>query len=343
MAYLGAVAAGAIAVPLPMSLRADGVAGLLQNCDPRLIVADPAGVEICNEIAAMRWPVLPFGPELRATDGADPRPADPAAPFNIIYSSGTTGQPKGILHSHAMRDGQARRVTFGLGPGSRMLLSTPLYSNTTLIPLLAALFHGGTVRLMRKFDALDYLGIVQDWRASHTMLVPVQYRRLMDRPEFDGFDLTSMQVKQSTSALFDATLKADVMKRFPGNLIEVYGLTEGGVSSVLDARAHPDRLDTVGRPAPGVELSVIDAEDRELAPGATGEVIGRSTLMMSGYWGRPDLTEAMLWRDPDGREFFRSGDLGFIDPEGFLHIVGRRKEMINSGGFNVYPVDLKRF
>ena len=343
IAYLAAIAAGGVAVPLPMSLRAEGLGALLANCDPKLIVADPAGTMACAGIPDFRWQIA--APGTLWSDRRAARPtfdARPEAPFNIIYSSGTTGQPKGIVHSHAMRDGQAGRTAFGLGPELRMLLSTPLYSNTTLVPLLATLFHGGAARLMRRFDALDYLRLVQDWRATHTMLVPVQYRRLMDLAGFDRFDLRSMQVKQSTSAPFDADLKADVLARFPGRLIEVYGLTEGGVSSVLDASAHPQRLDTVGRPAAGVELKVIDTADAELPPGAIGEVIGHSPWMMTGYWGRPDLTAAMQWHHRDGRVFFRSGDLGFLDADGFLHIVGRRKEMINSGGFNIYPVDLER-
>jgi acyl-CoA synthetase (AMP-forming)/AMP-acid ligase II len=343
IAFLGAIAAGAAAVPLPMSLRADTVAGLLADCDPRLIVADAAGLEMCAGIADLKWPTVALGPEMLVAAAASgfPVPVDEGAPFNIIYSSGTTGRPKGIVHSHAMRNRLAQREAFGFGPASRMLLSTPIYSNTTLVPMLGALAHGGAVRLMRKFDTGRYLQLVQDWRATHTMLVPVQYRRIMDHPQFASFDLTSMQVKLCTSAPFDPELKRDVLRRFPGRLMEAYGLTEGGVSASLDATARPDKLDTVGRAIDGVELKVIDADDRELPPGEVGEVIGRSGWMMSGYWGRPDLTEAMKWRDAEGRVFFRSGDLGFIDTDGFLHIVGRRKEMINSGGFNVYPVDLE--
>jgi acyl-CoA synthetase (AMP-forming)/AMP-acid ligase II len=163
----------------------------------------------------------------------------------------------------------------------------------------------------------------------------------MDHPEFDSFDLGSMRVKQSTSALFDAKLKRDVIERFPGRLIDIYGLTEGGVSTSLDAMAHPDKLHTVGRAAAGVDLVVIDGDGAVLPQGETGETVGHSPWMMIGYWGRPDLTEAMEWWHPDGRRFFRSGDLGYFDAEGFLNLVGRRKEMINSGGFNIYPVDLE--
>lgn len=342
IAYLGAVAAGACAVPLPVSLNDDGLAGLITDCAPCVIAADQAGIARCSDIgwpAARLLPLAAYG-DVQATAGF---PANPpgTAPFNIIYSSGTTGTPKGIVHSHAMRNGQSRRTAFALGPDSRMLLSTPLYSNTTLVPMLATLFHGGTTRLMRKFDTRGYLALVESWRATHTMLVPVQYRRLMDHPEFDRFDLTSMQVKQSTSAYFEPDLQAEVQSRFPGVLYQVYGLTEGGISTRLDVSAHPDKLDTVGQPTPGVELRIIDGEGRELLKGEIGEIVGRSPYMMSGYYGRKDLSDAMIWTSPDGGRFFRSGDLGRFDDDDFLVIVGRKKEMINSGGFNVYPVDLE--
>jgi acyl-CoA synthetase (AMP-forming)/AMP-acid ligase II len=340
-AFLGIVAAGGTAVPVPVSLRSDGVAGLLSDCDPALVLADAAGQALLHGGDARHWPLLPLSPGLAADaiPGIQTPPDD--APFNIIYSSGTTGRPKGIVHSHAMRNGQAARKSFGLGPASRMLLSTPLYSNTTLMPLLATLFHGGWVHLMPRFDAAAWLALAQSWQATHTMLVPVQYRRIMDVPGFDSFDLASMQFKQSTSAPLDPDLKQDLMARFPGRLVEVYGLTEGGVTSVLDVGAHPGKLNTVGAAAPGAELRIVGTDGREMPAGTVGEVVGRSPWMMSGYWRQPELTRAIQWADAEGRMFFRSGDLGVLDDQGFLRIVGRLKDMINSGGFNVYPADLE--
>lgn len=347
VAFLGIVAAGGVAVPVPVSLHPDAVVALLADCDPVSVLADAPGQGLIGSgvaagVASLPLP-LPLPPSLPPGAAADAPPCVPPgeAPFNIIYSSGTTGRPKGIVHSHAMRNGQAARPGLGLGPGARMLLSTPLYSNTTLLPLLATLSHGGWVRLMPRFDAAAWLRLAQDWRASHTMLVPVQYRRLLDHPGLAAFDLGALQVKQSTSAPLTPDLKREVQARFPGRLIEVYGLTEGGVISLLDTDTHPDRLDSVGRAAPGAELRIIDPKGQPVATGTVGEVVGRSPWMMQGYWRRPDLSRDILWHDAAGAAFFRSGDLGYLDAQGFLHLIGRSKEMINSGGFNIYPADLE--
>jgi acyl-CoA synthetase (AMP-forming)/AMP-acid ligase II len=173
------------------------------------------------------------------------------------------------------------------------------------------------------------------------MLVPVQYKRIMELPEFDQFDLSSMKAKFSTSAPLRADIKHDVLKRFPGGLTEYYGLTEGGGVTVLSAHEHPDKLHTVGQPGPGVELRLIDETGKEVAPGAVGEICGRSGAMMAGYYGRDDLTEATLWRDERGRIFFRSGDMGSFDKDGFLVLSDRKKDMIISGGLNIYANDLE--
>ncbi len=264
-------------------------------------------------------------------------------PFNLIYSSGTTGIPKGILHDHWMRAIQMERVEEnGYADRARTLLSTPLYSNTTIVALLPTLVGGGTVLLMPKFDARNYLQLAEREHCTHTMLVPVQYKRIMDVGDFDSFDLSSMRMKFSTSAPLRAALKKDVLDRFPGGLIEYYGLTEGGGVAVLAAHEFPDKLDTVGQPAKGVELKFIDDDGREVPRGQMGEICGRSPTMMKGYFGRDNLTRESLWRDETGSVFFRSGDMGFIDEDGFVHLADRKKDMIISGGLNIYADDLER-
>jgi acyl-CoA synthetase (AMP-forming)/AMP-acid ligase II len=118
-------------------------------------------------------------------------------------------------------------------------------------------------------------------------------------------------------------------------------MTEGGGTCILDARAHPDKLHTVGLPAEGHDIRLIDEAGVEVAPGEAGEVVGRSGAMMSGYHGRPELTREAEWYSPEGLRFIRTGDVGRFDAEGFLTLLDRRKDMIISGGFNVYPSDLE--
>lgn len=284
-----------------------------------------------------------FGDVLAGSAETDPLvPIEMSDPFNLIYSSGTTGTPKGILHTHWMRAAQMDRVgPNGYDADARTLLSTPLYSNTTIVSFLPTLFGGSTVHLMAKFDARAYLEIVEREKITHTMLVPVQYKRIMDVPDFDAFDLSSMRMKFSTSAPLRADVKADVLKRFPGKLIEYYGLTEGGGVTVLVADEHPDKLHTVGKPAPNTDIRLIDAEGNEVPPGEVGEICGRGPAMMAGYFGRDDLTRDYIWTSPEGGIYFRSGDMGSFDSDGFLVLSDRKKDMIISGGLNIYANDLE--
>ncbi len=347
--FLGALRAGIAVAPLPPSATADSLMAMITNCEARLIFIDSA---TANPLAAAPSALSAQAIHLDRHEfeawlvpaGTAPRPVAvlPDAAFNIIYSSGTTGTPKGIVQPHAMRWVHAQRAReHGYGPDAVTLIATPLYSNTTLVSFFPAVVLGGTAVLMAKFDARAYLALAQTHRATHTMLVPVQYARLMALPDFDRFDLSAFRMKFCTSAPFAAALKADVLARWPGGLIEYYGMTEGGGTVVLKAHERPDKLGTVGQPAPGHDIRLIDADGREAAPGEAGEVVGHSPAMMRGYHRDPERTREAEWHSPDGKRFIRTGDVGRFDGEGFLTLMDRKKDMIISGGFNVYPSDLE--
>jgi long-chain acyl-CoA synthetase len=194
---------------------------------------------------------------------------------------------------------------------------------------------------MPKLDAGEFLRLSQTHRATHAMLVPVQYRRIMEREDFGQYDLSSYVLKLSTSAPFSAALKADVLKRWPGGLVEFYGMTEGGGATLLAAHQFPDKLHTVGRPMPGNEIRLIGEDGREVAVGEVGEVVGRSDMMMTEYHNLPEKTLEAEWRDAQGRRFIRTGDIGRFDEDGFLILLDRSKDLIISGGFNIYPSDIE--
>jgi long-chain acyl-CoA synthetase len=351
--FLGALRAGVAVAPLAPSGTAQEIAAMATDAGARLLFLD-AGVAralepVAGRVAARRIALddSAAGTPLRdwlAPPGATPAPVEiqPHWAFNLIYSSGTTGVPKGIVQSHAMRWGHVQRAAvYGYGPDTVTMLATPLYSNTTLVCFFPTLSAGGTAVLMGKFDAAGYLALAAAHGATHTMLVPVQYQRIMALPEFARHDLSSFRFKFCTSAPFRAELKADIVARWPGALLEFYGLTEGGGTCILAAHEHPSKLHTVGRPAEGHDVRLIDEQGREVAPGETGEVVGRSPIMMNGYHGQPEKTREAEWYSPDGLRFIRSGDLGRFDADGFLTLLDRRKDMIISGGFNVYPTDLE--
>jgi acyl-CoA synthetase (AMP-forming)/AMP-acid ligase II len=188
---------------------------------------------------------------------------------------------------------------------------------------------------------VGYLERAAKHRITHTMLVPVQYKRLMEYERFDEYDLSSYRLKYCTSAPFAPALKADVLKRWPGGLVEIYSMTEGGVVCLLLAHEHPDKLHTVGIPWKGSEVFTIDEAGNRLSAGETGELVGRSATMMSGYQNQPEKTREGYWIDADGSVWQRMGDIGRVDADGFVELLGRSKDMIISGGFNIYPVDLE--
>ena len=192
-------------------------------------------------------------------------------PFDIIYSSGTTGAPKGIVHDHRFRIRQADRFgAYGYDRDAISLVSTPIYSNTTLSAMLPALAGGGRLILMERFDAGRFLHLAESHAVSHAMLVPVQYRRILAHPDFDRTDLTAFRTKLSTSAPFAPGPLAEVVARWPGRLVNLYGMTEGGISVILDATAYPDKLHTVGQPVRGAEIRILGPSGEMLLPGETG-------------------------------------------------------------------------
>jgi acyl-CoA synthetase (AMP-forming)/AMP-acid ligase II len=344
--FLGILRAGAAVAPLAPSSTPESLAGMLADSGATLFFLDKAVADALPARATRRIALdgsdagEAFETWLAPTGTIAPSPAiGPDDAFNIIYSSGTTGTPKGIVQPHAMRWHQVKRVVYDAD--AITILSTPLYSNTTLVSFLPTLGAGGTVVLMAKFDAGEFLRLSALHRATHAMLVPVQYRRIMERPDFNSYDLSSFRLKFSTSAPFAAAIKQDVLKRWPGGLVEFYGMTEGGGSCILLAHENPTKLHTVGVPMQDHDIRLIDENGVEVAPGEIGEIVGRSPSMMAGYHNQPDKTRDAEWISPNGLRYIRTGDVGRFDEHGFLTLMDRKKDMIISGGFNIYPSDLE--
>ncbi|MBO9499248.1 MAG: acyl--CoA ligase [Novosphingobium sp.] len=340
--YLAALRAGAVPAPIAPSSTTAQIAGMVSDSGAPILFADAEGAALSQNVRAPLVDLDKLDAWLPG-EGERPKPVTiaPDDAFNIIYSSGTTGTPKGIVHTHGMRWTQIRAYAATGFSDAVTIVATPLYSNTTLVSLLPTLAYGGTAVLLGKFDARRFLEVAERERATHVMLVPVQYQRIMADPEFDSFDLNCFRFKSATSAPFAAELKADVVARWPGMLMEIYGMTEGGGTCLLFANLSPAKLHTVGQPAPGSDVRLIDEEGHEVPRGEIGEVVGRSGVMMAGYHNRSEATDAAAWYDADGNRYIRHGDLGRFDEDGFLTLLGRSKDMIISGGFNIYPPDLE--
>lgn len=262
----------------------------------------------------------------------------------IIYSSGTTSTPKGIVLSHQCRLQNAFSLALEMRYDGRavVLVTTALYSNTAWSLLTTAILVGGTVVLMPKFSAAEFCSAVARFGISHTTMVPAQFRMIRDDPAQLTAAFSSLRTICSVGSVLPVPLKLWAMERFPGALFEVYGLTEGLVT-LLRPEDLPEKLASVGRAMIGHDLRILDDASCPLPPGEAGEIVGYSPVLMTRYHRNPDATVAAMWRDPvSGRSFLRSGDVGYFDPDGFFHLGDRKKDMIVSGGYNVFPSDLER-
>ena len=267
--------------------------------------------------------------------------------FNIIYSSGTTGLPKGIVQTHRARLHWAfsNAIEMGFRDTSRALTTTSLYSNGTWLMMLPVLFVGGTLVVMQGFDVARFLELLRTERITHTFLVPSQSLMVLAHPalaEFDApRDAPRLEVILSAGSPLRTETKREVIARFGPCVIELYGFSEG-FATMLKPWHPEDKFTTVGTPVVGFEIRILGDDGRELPRGEIGEIAAFGAGMMRGYHGRAHATAELIWRDERGRTFIRSGDIGRLDADGFLSILDRKKDMIISGGFNVFPADIEQ-
>ena len=357
LAMVGIVRAGAVAVPLNVSITDAAVAGM---CADASCVAVFASAAHCARIDRLRasgalqarhfigcdapaeaW--RDFESFVARQTSAGPAVAiAPDDECNLIYSSGTTALPKGIVHTHECRMNWAYDAALALRyrRGCRTLFTLGLFSNISWVSMLATILVGGTIVLQRAFSPRDALEIIERESITHGAFVPVQLERLLAYPQRAAHRTTSLETLMCCGSPLAAAVKLGFASEFDCELIELYGLTEG-LFTILEPEDLERKLLSVGKPVLGAEIRIIGDDEREVAQGEIGEIVGRGRLVMAGYHARDDANREASWVDAQGLQWLRTGDLGRIDTEGFLYIVDRKKDMIISGGQNIFPTDIE--
>ena len=340
---------GATLVPLSPLLLREGLASLVRGSDARCLIAQSSMLPVLREMAGELPPHVllldgesaGFG-DYRALCAAQPEtlvpaPVDEGELFNIMFTSGTTGVPKGIMHTHFVRSMYATLMgaAFRMTPESRTLHSGAIVFNGAFVTLMPSFFLGGTYILLRQFEAGETIAAIERERVTHVMLVPAQIVAILGAPGFDAKRLASLECIVSLGAPLLQQDKDRLNAELPGRLYELYGLTEGFVT-ILDRSEATRRGGSVGVPPPFFRMRIVREDGSDCAPGEPGEIVGRGPILMTGYYRRPDLT-AQAVRDG----WLHTGDIGYLDDNGFLHLVDRKKDMIDSGGVKVYPRDIE--
>ena len=262
--------------------------------------------------------------------------------FNIIYSSGTTGLPKGIVQTHRARLHWAfsNAIDMQFHVNARGLTSTALYSNGTWLTMLPTLFVGGTLYVMPEYKPALFLDMVQRHGITHTFTVPTQLITVLAEPGLESRDLSSLQSLLCAGSTLRADIRHKVLRELTPNLYCMYGFSEG-FATMCKPHQHAAKGDSVGLPVLGFEVMIVDDAGAEVAQGQIGEIAGYGAGLMQAYHNREEATAALVVRDRHGRTFIRSGDIGRVDGDGFLYVVDRKKDLIISGGFNIFPVDIE--
>ena len=366
--YFAAARLDAIYVPLNFRDRAEELRFPLEHTAPKVIVSGERYVGLVNELrgdtitpelllvtadeSSVGWTAyeaaLASGDpeELRFPEG------DPENTAVLLFTAGTTGRPKAVMLSHASFTSFMVSNVEPPDPEveERTLLSLPLHHIAGLQAALASVYGGRSTVIQRQFEAREWMGLVERERVSRALVVPTMLKQLVDHPEFERYDLSSLRVITYGGASMPPMLIERAISALPGvQFINAFGQTETGSTiamvppedHVLDGppevvakrRLH---LSSIGLPLPDVEVRVVDEAGVAVATGSTGEIVARGPRLMTGYWGQADATAETI---RDG--WLYTGDLGYVDGDGYIYLQGRAKDFIKRGGEMVAPEEVE--
>lgn len=367
-AYFAAAKLGAIFVPLNFRAKADEMKYMIANAEAKILLVGDRYLEMVESLRAQ----LPTIEHYIAIEGEHPGTqsyevlvaCEPADDYFteigdeditiLMYTAGTTGRPKGVPLTHT---GFVSYILENVEPASpeieeRNLLTVPLYHVAGIQAMLAAVYGGRTLVMIRQFEVKEWMATVARKKATRAMLVPTMLKRVIDDPDFAHHDLTSLQVITYGAAPMPFAVITKAIEVMPWvNFINAFGQTE--TASTIAALGPEDHViegneqeratkltrlaSSIGRPLSDVEVKIVDEEGNTLPPGSTGELIVKGPRVMTGYWGDQDKSSQVL--TPDG--WLKTGDMGWMDEEGYLFLAGRGDDMIIRGGENISPEEVE--
>lgn len=371
--FFAAATIGAVIVPLDPQLREHTLDSVLSDAEPVVLVAaTPIAEEVLRRSPTLRHVITDLGQIVRT-------PVLPCAPETVtsqdllalLYTSGTTGAPKGTMHTHRsliapvvasikLRELWIRRPSLktlgqtakalaryrerllrAAGRPQTFLSTVGWHTITGLEVMLQALLMGDRLVVMPRFHPREALRLVEQERVTILVAVPMAFQVMLSLPDFDRYDTSSLLICGTGAAPCPPHLARAIQRRFGCAVHIGFGATEtaGGIAATSIADSADRQAETVGRPMPGMEIKVVDDERRELPPGQIGELACRGENVMLGYYHAPEATAAVM--DEEG--WYYTGDLAFMDERGYLHIVGRKKDVIIRGGQNIYPAEIEAY
>ncbi len=354
VSYFATVMAGGVVQPLDERLSSAELQALLLDSRARFVVVHRSlWLKLKDARGALQYieGILGIGityegaaryDEWLASEAVSPRdsPVMPDDPAELMYTSGTTGEPKAAMRSHRNARAACRNSRKGFGYSSQDIIAIvmPLSHSSALASQMMPLIElAGTLVILDKFDTAALLAAIKNERVTCLRAVPSMIKLLLALPEFCMEQLPSVRMIINSSATIDPDLYVTLKQRFRDVLImNSYGLTEASTCTILTDAAAMTRPDSIGRPIEGIEMGVIDNEGNLLADNEIGEICVRGEHVFSGYRGRPQETSAAFIRG-----WLRTGDLGYRDAEGYYYLQGRQSEMINCGGRKVMPQEVE--
>jgi len=367
-AYYAVAKIGAIFVPLNFRAKQDELVHMLNHSESNVLFVGQRYLEMVNNMR----PELPLVKHYISLDGkqegmidyedlltsaSDEEVFTDSADEDItmlMYTAGTTGLPKGVPLTHNSFSVYLLENVTPADPEieETNLLTMPLYHVAGIQAMLAATYGGRTLAMMRQFDVDEWLETVQREKANRAMLVPTMLKRVIDHPDFDKYDLSSLKVVTYGAAPMPFEVIKKAIEVLPGvNFINAFGQTE--TASTITTLSPEDHIiegteeekekklrrltSSIGRPMSDIEMKIIDEEGNDLPPGEVGEIIARGPRVMSGYWKDAEKTEKALTKDG----WLRTGDMGYTDEEGYFYLAARADDLIIRGGENISPEEVE--